>query len=463
MESSTPFKNSLEVYEWLSRFINLERGQSSRSFRLDRTEILAEAAGHPEKCAPLIHTAGSKGKGSVTGMIAAVLEKAGYRTACYASPHVSDFRERIRDGNKFFDEEVYVRAGEELRSITGDLIRSPKRAYRIFNSAFGGGEEPTFFELMTLWFFLCARLSGCRFMAVETGMGGRLDATNIVDPLVSVITPIEMEHTDYLGNTLAAIAVEKAGIVKPGRPLVLSEQAGEALEVFQAKAREKGSPLLYFPERAALKGILVTKEKTSFTLNLNNPGETRALDLSVAIPGEIQAANAGLAVLALKAALGEAIDDGAIARGLEGFSLPARFERIGTTPVFIIDGAHTIRSAGLCVQTFTRLYGEGGILLFGCAAGKDALSMAELLIPRFSRIIITTPGSFKKSLPLETFGAFKQKAEGAKNLPEILYIPRTEEAIETAVKLGENTGLPVLGTGSFYLAAEIRNTLALMD
>jgi dihydrofolate synthase/folylpolyglutamate synthase len=460
MESSTPFRNSLEVYEWLSRFINLERGQSSKSFRLDRMEILAERAGHPEKCAPVIHTAGSKGKGSVTGMIAAILEKAGYKTACYASPHVSDFRERIREGNKFFDEAIYLRAGEELRLITEDLIHSSKPGYRIFNPSLESGEEPTFFELMTLWFFLCARLSGCRFMAVETGMGGRLDATNIVDPLVSVITPIELEHTAYLGNTLAAIAGEKAGIVKAGRPLVLSEQEDEALEVFRKKTIETGSPLLYFPEKAGLKNILVTEEKTAFTLNFKNPG--RELELSVSIPGEIQAKNAGLAVLALKTALGEAIDGEVIREGLKGFSLPARFERLKTNPVFVIDGAHTVRSAELCARTFTRLYGEGGVLLFGCAAGKDVLSMVELLVPRFSRIIVTTPGSFKKSLPLETFGAFKQKAQEKKIPPEILYIPRTEEAIGKAEELGEKTRLPVLGTGSFYLAAEIRNAIVRM-
>jgi dihydrofolate synthase/folylpolyglutamate synthase len=459
MESSTPFKNSSEVYKWLSRFINLERGQSSKSFRLDRMEILAEAAGHPERCAPVIHTAGSKGKGSVTGMIAAILEKAGFKTACYASPHVSDFRERIRAGNKFFDEAIYLRAGEELRMITEDLIHSSKTQYRIFNSSPEGGEEPTFFELMTLWFFLCARLAGCRFMAVETGMGGRLDATNIVDPLVSAITPIELEHTGYLGNTLAAIAREKAGIIKAGRPLVLSEQEDEALGVFKSKTRETGSPLLYFPEKANLKNILITEEKTAFTLILNNPGNLRELPLSVSIPGEIQAKNAGLAVLALKTALGTAIDDGAIREGLMGFSLPARFEKLKAHPVFIIDGAHTTRSADLCVQTFTRLYGEGGILLFGCAAGKNLLSMAELLIPRFSRIVITTPGNFKKSFPLEIFEAFSQRAGKKKDPPEIFYIPRTKEAIENAIKLGEKTGLPVLGTGSFYLAAEIRNAV----
>jgi dihydrofolate synthase/folylpolyglutamate synthase len=462
MESSTPFRNAGEVFEWLSRFINLERGQSGNSFRLDRMEIMAELAGHPERCAPVIHTAGSKGKGSVTGMIAAILEKAGYKTACYASPHVSDFRERIRNGNRFFDEPIYAQAGDELRVITEDLIHSPKPEYRLFNPSLEGGEEPTFFELMTLWFFLCARRSGCRFMAVETGMGGRLDATNIVNPLVSVITPIELEHTNYLGNTLAAIAGEKAGIIKAEKPLVLSEQEDEALGVFQKKASETGSPLLYFPEKAELKNIVVTQGGTAFTLNFKNPGQAepqgfkpRALDLSVSIPGEIQAKNAGLAVLALRTAL--AIDDGTIREGLKGFSLPGRFERIRANPVFIIDGAHTVRSAALCVETFTRLYGEGGILLFGCAAGKDVVSMAALLVPHFSRIIITAPGSFKKSFPPEIFEAFSKKTGKLKNPPEILYIPQTDKAIEKAAEFGEKTRLPVLGTGSFYLVAEIRN------
>jgi dihydrofolate synthase/folylpolyglutamate synthase len=290
-------------------------------------------------------------------------------------------------------------------------------------------------------------------------MGGRLDATNIVDPLVSVITPIELEHTGYLGHTLAAIAGEKAGIVKAGRPLALSEQEDEAFGVFKSKTLETGSPLLYFPEKVDLKNIRVTEEKTAFTLVVNNPGNLLELELSVAIPGEIQAKNAGLAVLALKTALDTAIDDGAIREGLKGFRLPARFERLTTDPVFIIDGAHTARSADLCAETFTRLYGEGGILLFGCAAGKNLLSMAELLVPRFSRIIITTPGNFKKSSPLEIFEAFTQQAGGKKDPPEIFYIPRTEEAIEKAAKMGEKTGLPVLGTGSFYLAAEIRDTM----
>jgi dihydrofolate synthase/folylpolyglutamate synthase len=453
MESSTPFTGSAGVFSWLSRFINFERDLSHKPFRLDRMRRLAELAGRPESCAPAVHVAGSKGKGSVTGMIAAILEAGGYKTARYASPHVSDFRERISLGSSFFAEEIYAEAGNRLRRAAGDFMET--------------GDEPTYFELMTLWFFLCARLSGCRAMAVETGMGGRLDATNIMDPLVSVITVIELEHTEILGNTIAAIAGEKAGIIKSKRPLVLAGQKPEALEVFRRRASETESPLFYFPQWGKISGLCVSPEGTAFNLELkdpqpgrngNRPGSRIFRDLRLLLPGRIQAENAGLAVLAIAAAFPD-IPEKAVREGLGGFSLPARFERLRTGPVFVIDGAHTARSAGECVRTFTELYGRGGVLLFGCASGKDVLSMAETLIPAFSRIIITTPGTFKKSAPVEVYDAFVKKASGHRNPPEILFIPHTGRAIEEAVSLGEKENLPVLGTGSFYLAGEIRRVL----
>ena len=453
MESSTPFTGSAGVFDWLSQFINFERDQSGKPFRLDRMKRLAALAGRPESCAPAVHVAGSKGKGSVTGMIAAILEAGGYKTARYASPHVSDFRERISLGRSFFPEEIYAEGGNRLREAAGEFLKT--------------GEEPTFFELMTLWFFLCARLSGCRTMAVETGMGGRLDATNILDALVSVITIIELEHTETLGGTLAAIAGEKAGIIKPRRPLLLAEQKPEALEVFRLRAGETESPLLYFPEGGKISGIRMGPEGTAFDLELKDPpggsrgggGKPRVFqDLRIPLPGRVQAENAGLAVLAAAAAFPD-IPERAFREGLEGFTLPARFEQLRGDPAFVIDGAHTPRSAGECVETFTELYGRGGILLFGCVSGKDVLSMAETLIPAFSRIIITTPGTFKKSSPRDVYDAFVKTAAGRRNPPELLFIPDTGQAVEEAAGLGVKQKLPVLGAGSFYLAGEIRRML----
>jgi dihydrofolate synthase/folylpolyglutamate synthase len=437
--------SSSDVFAWIARFINLESGQSKRTFRLDRMEILAEAAGRPERSAPVIHVAGSKGKGTVTGMIAAILEKAGVKTARYTSPDLGDRRERITAGNVFFDETVYVEAGKEL-------VKAEKEAARTLPFDLSkGGEDATFFELMTLYFFLSARKARCSAMAVETGVGGRLDATNIVDPLLSVITQIEKEHTEYLGNTIEEIAGEKAGIIKKGKPLVLAEQPPEALAVFRERAALTGSSLYYLPEHAAIENIRLGKDGTRFTLAFP---PSRSREFFIPIPGEVQAQNAALAVLAVKTAFpGLESDPAALAE----FTLPARFERICAAPDLIIDGAHTAKSVELCAKTFRELYG-GGLLLFGCAEGKDAASMARALVPHFSPVIITAPGAFKKSNPEKTFEAFKAAAENFSGA-EVLFMPDTKTAIDRALETGKKKKLPVLGTGSFYLAAEIRSRL----
>jgi dihydrofolate synthase/folylpolyglutamate synthase len=465
--TNTPFSHSGGVFSWLSRFINLERGQNIKALRLDRMRALAGLAGHPERCAPVIHVAGSKGKGSVTGMISAILEAAGYSPARYTSPHVTEYRERITAGSHFFEEPVYCEAGDELVAITGALAEGPQA--ELFSDDNQAGGEPTFFELLTLYFFLCARRARCDVMVVETGMGGRLDATNIVDPLVSVITTIELEHTEYLGKTIGAIAGEKAGIIKPQRPLILSEQSPEALKVFRETAASRNAPLYYFPDMALIEDLSVQKEGTSYTLKAGSGGSTpflsAPLHVSIPIPGEIQAKNGGLALLAVKTAFPEAADriiTGRIAaKALGNFTLPARFERIGDDPAVIIDGAHTPTSVDLCVKTFTTLYGEGGILLFGCAAGKDAETMAEFLIPHFSRIIITTPGSFKVSYPDRVYETFQKALRGREDAAELelSLISDTGAAIRRAFDLGREQNLPVLGVGSFYLAAEIRREI----
>ena len=454
MVTSTPFFSSADVFSWLSGFINLESGQAKMSFHLDRMETLALMAGNPEKFSESIHVAGSKGKGSVTGMIASILSASGIKTARYASPHVSDFRERLTFANNYFDESIYIQAGNELKNLINNL-----------SSTEG---EPTFFELVTLWFFLCCRLADCKIMAVETGMGGRLDATNIIMPLVSVITAIEKEHTEYLGKTIAKIAGEKAGIIKPGRPLVLAGQKPEALKVFKARAKETKSRLFYLPDYAEIKNIHISLPGTFFSLTIKSDSKPCPLvlnNLFTPMHGKIQAWNAALAILAIKTAIGD-IDENAIREGLSKLSLPARFELISEKPVFVIDGAHTKRSVEICLSTFKSLYSTGGILVFGCAEGKDLLSMAKLCVPFFSKVIITTPGKFKKSSPEDIFKAFCGQAgiqkKKALPFPEITFIPNTEEAIEVAIKTALENSLPILGTGSFYLAGEIRKKYSIL-
>jgi len=469
------FSSSQDVFKWVSNFINLERGQKPKSFRLDRMESLTELAGNPHKCAPSIHIAGSKGKGSVTSMLAAILTAAGYRTARYMSPHVIDIRERLCLDGSYFDEEIYCSAGDELRHVIEVLL--PASNNPLFDTTNPDlqdewqGCEPTFWELLTLLFFLCARKSNCDLMVVETGMGGRLDSTNVLDPLVSVITLIELEHTSILGDSITAIAGEKAGIIKAGKPLILAKQCEEALAVFKKAAHEKNCSLIYFPKVVGLSEINITKQGTNFSLTLPTSYFLLPTSFSLPIPGIVQAENAALSITAIKTAFPQ-IGDEVIRNGLANLNIPGRFEKIQNEPPFIIDGAHTPESFDLCVDTFCSLYGEGGVLLFGCAADKDAKAMAKIAAPHFSKIIVTTPGTFKISNPQQVFEAFVKIAGEEKT--EL--VVDTQEAVKRAVEFArisrggveplvrkargtlreEELKMPILGTGSFYLVAEIR-------
>jgi len=459
------FTLSEDVFNWLSGFINLERGQKPKSFRIERMEVLAELVGHPERCAPSIHIAGSKGKGSVTSMLSAMLTEAGFRVARYMSPHVTDIRERICLGDLYFSDDIYCSAGDELKNIVEErlpaLVKTQSKATSLFSPSVADGCEPTFWELLTLLFFLCAKKAKCNVMVVETGMGGRLDSTNVLDPLVSVITLIELEHTSFLGDTIEAVATEKAGIIKKGKPLVLAKQCDEALNVFKEKSQEKNSPLIYFPQTCNLSDVKITTQGTDFTLSFNtdkNIAHTSPLSLSIPIPGKVQAENASLAIAALKIAFPQ-IGENAIHSGLKKLKIPARFERITLsqdtdTPPFIIDGAHTPESLTLCIETFCLLYGESGVLLFGCATDKNYTAMAEIACPHFAKIFITTPGTFKASDPDKVYETFAEIAGREKTT----LVKDTQEAVRQAILFAKNSSrvMPVLGTGSFYLVAEIR-------
>jgi dihydrofolate synthase/folylpolyglutamate synthase len=306
-------------------------------------------------------------------------------------------------------------------------------------------------------------------------MGGRLDPTNIAQSVATAITVIELEHTDMLGTTIKQIAREKAGIIKENCPLVLAEQThsagSDALDIFIESARAKHAPLLYFPDTVELQNVTVTRDGTRWTLiDRTKTLFPAPLKLSIKLCGEIQAKNTSLAILAVRKAFPE-IAERTIVEAVSRVRLPARFEKVLDDPPVIIDGAHTEISVRLCAQTFTSLYGPGGILLFGCAAGKDASAMAKHLIPHFSIIIITTPGTYKVSEPEKVFAIFKeveaesreQRAESREGgAAKIEFVKDTQEGIARAISIAKEKKLPVLGAGSFYLAAEIRNRVANM-
>ena len=348
-----------ELYSWLCSFINLEQGcplgppslggspsaLAEEHFKLDRIKALSELAGRPELELPLIHIAGSKGKGSVCAMTSSILETAGIKTARYMSPHISDWRERISRGDgSFFSDAVYIQAGRELQQIC-----SHKQHY---------SGNPTFFELVTLLFFLCARLDACKAMVVETGLGGRLDATNIADPVVSVITIIEREHTEYLGNTLTEIAGEKAGIIKKNRPLICAKQQQEVLAVIKRRAEEQNAPFIYAPDCMEVSNIQINPGGMDFTCT-DKQDDTNSLHVSgMHLCGKTYADNAVLAILAARTAFpgkDSLINNTAVTMALSKCSIPGRFEKLCDDPLFIADGAHTPFSTELCCETFCTL------------------------------------------------------------------------------------------------------------
>jgi len=303
---------------------------------LENTRRLLAALGDPQEKLRFLHVAGTNGKGSVCAMLDAILRAAGHRTGLYTSPHLVDFRERIR--------------------VDGEKIPSPLAAQGlsvIRAVSEGWDHSPTFFEITTalaLWHF--SRESS-RTVVLETGMGGRLDATNAMHPLVSLITPIAVDHAEWLGDTLAKIAGEKAGIIKPGVPVVSAQQEPEAGRVLTDRAAAAGSPIHFV--------------------------ETPRQEVGVALRGSHQQENAALAVAGLEAA-GLTVGETAIRQGLRGVHWPGRFQIIGERIVF--DGSHNPHAASQLVKTWREVFGaEKTTVIFGALADKDYPAVLQILTP----------------------------------------------------------------------------------
>lgn len=364
---------------------------------LDNSRRLFAAAGNPQDKLRFIHVAGTNGKGSACAMMDAVLRAGGTRCGLYTSPHLVDFRERIRIDGEMIPEAA---AAEGLT-----LLREASSAW---------DHAPTFFEVATVlaaWWF--AR-EGVGIVVWETGMGGRLDATNVVTPLVSVITPVAMDHEKWLGSSLSAIAREKAGIIKPGVPVVSSPQADEVRDILKERACESCSPLRF----------------------ADSPCE-----LPVGLAGGHQRWNATLALLALDAA-GLACEPLAVRRGLAGVRWPARFERIGGH--IIIDGAHNAQATEALVATWREAFGtRKARLVFGALSDKDPAAMLRLLRTIADEVQLVSVAGPRGLAAADLFEA----AQSA-GFPGI---SQTTLPVALATRSSE---IPMLVTGSLFLAGE---------
>ena len=447
--SAPLFRDLDSGFRWLESFTNLETIRASRDrqlYRLDRMLYLLDRYGNPHRSFPTVHVAGSKGKGSTATLIASALLESGHRTGLYTSPHVSSYSERILVDGRPADEGLLLRLMGSIRETVdaipaGTLPVSP---------------TPTTFELLTLLGFLVFRDSGCTAAVIEVGIGGRLDATNVIDPMASVITPIELEHTEILGDTLAEIAREKCGIIKDGIPVVSAAQRPEARAELARIAALRHAPIAFLDDVAEVTDVSVSARGTSFVVRAWGR-ETR---LSLGLVGRFQAENAALALLALRA-LDRGPGEEAIQRGFARAVLPGRMEFMRTASgpppwTVVLDGAHTPASVARAAQGFLEVFPAGGVLLFGSVSGKRTEEMAEILSPLFRSIVISRPNPFKESDPYQVFKAFGRRHASCRLETE------PEAALRAACE-SAGPGVPILVTGSFYMISEIRRLLVPID
>lgn len=428
----------------MESFTNLEKrgdNYSPRLYRIDRMQALLAHIGNPERSYKTIHVAGSKGKGSTASFLANSLEALDYKVGLYLSPHLYDYRERFTQATRFFSDTVLLEAANELI----DRLEGFSFEEHL------GVTHLTAFELFTAFAFLLFALAKCDWAVIETGLGGRLDATNTISPEAVVLTPIELEHTAILGTTLAEIAAEKAKIIKASIPVFVAEQPEAALAVFQAEAAQHKAQLFYLPDWLATLSTTLSWSAQECELSFRD-GSHHTLALHML--GEVQASNAALALLVLKHL--QLYQPGRTEAALEQTRLPGRFERIGKEPFWYVDGSHTVESLRHLMNSFVQLHGESqNTLIYGALSDKNHAAMIPLLIPHFDQIIIARAGTFKKNDPEALFQLVRTLLPP--NSSTQLYLAEEpEEATALALRLTAKQGA-VLATGSFYLAGDILN------
>lgn len=425
-----------QVIKYMERFTNLERKTdryNTRTYRLDRMQAITDRLENPQSSYKTIHVAGSKGKGSTASYIACGLEAAGFTTGLYLSPHVSDYRERFTLCGRFVQDSILISTGNELaKALEG---------FRFSDEL--GENKPTAFELYTAFAFLLFKKLGCQWAVIETGLGGRLDATNIILPRASVITPIELEHTEILGDTIAGIATEKSKIIKHERPSFSSFQTHDALAVLRSEAESMNSAFHYLGDSVSELDEKHIVFKDGFSIELH---------LSMA--GLVQAQNCALAILVLKE-LG-LYRGGKTEKAMFANRLPGRMELIKWKRSIYLDGAHTRNSMGNLLQTFRGLYpGKSGLCIFGAVSGKNIQVMTDQVLSCFDKIAVCRPGTFKKSDPQAIYELLLSKKSPSQT---VVLREESKDALAYALENTEESEV-ILAAGSFYLAGEIKKAL----
>lgn len=428
----------IDIIHAMENYTNLEKNidhYTTRFYRLDRMHKLLSFFNNPEKDYKTIHVAGSKGKGSTSKFIAVGLKSFGYKVGIYASPHLLDYRERFTLCGDFFSDSLLIEVGNFIL----DKVKDFKFADQ------WGETTPTTFELFTLYGFLLFSRSHCDYAVIETGLGGRLDATNTITPILSVICPIELEHTSILGDTIEKIAIEKSKIIKKNIPSVAATLKKEAREVMINEAKVQNSCLKLLENETKEIVSKTTKECEEVKITWKD-NSVNYLHLS--LKGSVMAQNAALAILALKTLN---FYNSKMIESINKASLLGRFQLLSTNPDLYIDAAHTKISISALISSIKQIEDKSKCtVIFGSLIDKDHKAIAPILLNNFNNIILSKPGTFKKSDMPSLYDLFNKLNINS----HIELLLDGEDALKRAFEITPKDGC-ILVCGSFYLASEI--------
>jgi len=436
---------------YLESLIDYERtpaqAQAARAFNLARMEMLLERLGNPHSRLVCLHIAGTKGKGSTAAISASILRAAGNRTGLYTSPHLVSFRERIRINDAVIPE-----------SQVADLTARLQPHIETMRGSEAG--TPSFFEAYTAMAFLYFREQKVEIAVLETGLGGRLDATNVIVPAVCGITTIAIDHTAELGGTLPEIAAEKAGIIKPGVPVVCAPQEYSVMKIITEACRLKNARLLRVgPPRSGYDISVETFRGARFQrfsiVDWRGPYE----EMTCPLLGEHQAWNAGVAVgmMAVLAERGFRTGTRAIRTGLQQVRWPGRLQIIEGAPQVVLDGAHDVASANALKRAVLSLFPSSEItLVLGISCDKDIRGIAQVLSALPSRVILTAAKSPRAASPeeLSRFAAPHFAKAQVQTCADVA------SAVRSAYAQTPKEGL-ILVTGSLYVVGEAMKELGI--
>ena len=434
------YEESVRSLMALGRELGAPQQARVQKFGLENMTILSADLGNPHRAVPCVHVAGTNGKGSTAAMLESIMRAAGLRTGLYTSPHLERINERIRINWEEISDESFAAAWTRVRASIELLMAAGKLA-----------AHPTYFECLTAMAFFAFREQGVDVAVYEVGLGGRLDATNIVMPEVAVITPVDFDHENFLGHSIEEIAGEKAGIIKQGVAVVSSNERPEAQSVIARRCAELGAKLIEVDHPWQVEAV--RNSDGCYSATVASSQFSRKFMVEPPLPGRFQIRNALAAATAacLLASQGFTIGEEAITRGIATVYWPGRLERLSTQPAVYLDGAHNPAGARELLKFWDENFtGRRILLVYGAMRDKAVDEIAGLLFPRAETVILTEPRQPRAI-------SASQLAELTGHLAaQFTVVPDPGEALERAMSMAGPQDT-VFATGSLYLVGGLRS------